>query len=1360
MIKKFLSTGFLLLASLTGWSQATIPVSGTKVVGANQQPLTGNLVFTVTDANDVPVTYTPQGGSPTTAAITIPVTRGVVQYVGGYPAQIPNPATMSPADTRYRVQVEDSSSSVVFFTFPLVNITQNFFSYDSYRVPAGVTASGMGMPQIPCDPSAMYNDTKASAPYPWVCSQLKNDGVIAWTQNPSLNPKCQKGNVQATVSPMQGAIYCIDATQAFVTPGYALAGPAPNSNMPGQIGLVPISQLCAGGACGTGGTPAPPQYAVQFAGPSASAFTADPSFTFNPTTHELGSLVDNNSFQAKTAGVANIQSTIAAAGTTGSVEIPANTPALLPIIKPTFSIISTGGTLGPGTYTYATCLISNGVQQSCTTGTVTISSGTTNQVQWNGPSASYNYAVYGRTGPLANLGYLFTYVAHTPSFRDDGSTTPGASLVGTISNPNNIMIDDLRYGVLSHFAKGVPVREFCGIESENNPAIDATDCIQAAINYAEASGVRVVDFTPGATYIVTGTRGTVPLGGDDGTCPSGSTVNGAPCTPLDPLYAYQAYSLIIHGGPLRINFNGAQIRANYTLTQAVTTAMPAMIACYSGDQTNSKCNNVVLDGGAGGNGTKGGFGYTPIAFLAPGTLSFSSFQNLSIDPNVGFGAIIQRWDKNRMINTTVSAAAGVIIGGWYTNRGNTTSPRTGNQVESGGYCDGCTFTDDNYNGAAGFLALHANTDDYFYQNIYQGQNQGNGRMVDVPGTSSPNGPDSLNVRAPYRGVFGQGIAMFGRYGRNNGGPRIVNLVTKAAARSAIVGMATMSDVFVQGVSGETDGLCDDGIHAVGDPTYCPDPWGTGGLTSGFLNAINGFSGGQILSISSGSPTRYAREISGVNPNTSVFGVYGDLANNQVATYGPGVTAANSPEPTGKFTSFAFQNGHPQTSGAPQNVNDTWQLQDFPNYNVAYGGVWDVTHVENQATGWAFRVPYLALKNNPTQICDAGSTGYSGHQGWINFIAGASGVADSVSICSKDASNTYAWRTLLGGGASMVYPGAGIPVSTGTAWGTSLTAPSGALVGTTDTQALTNKTIDGVTPTTMSFLDATSSIQTQLDAKQPTLALSTTGSSGPATLTGSNLNIPQYAYTLPQATTSVLGGVKCDGTTITCSAGVISTVAGSGNVSTTGMTVGTFPVALTSTSQGDGPLSTDGTTLTSTQPIAVTDASGRGGGVDGTEGTAPTGATGVDNLWADATDHRLKMNNGNTGATDIVGMSDQASALAYGVVKVDGTTIIASSGVISAVSGIANATLTISSGTTVSAGACLTAATVAMTGVTTATSFSLTPSTDITTVTGWTPTASLYISDYPTADTLNYRVCNDTSSSITTGADVTFNVGAR
>lgn len=206
----------------------------------------------------------------------------------------------------------------------------------------------------------------------------------------------------------------------------------------------------------------------------------------------------------------------------------------------------------------------------------------------------------------------------------------------------------------------------------------------------------------------------------------------------------------------------------------------------------------------------------------------------------------------------------------------------------------------------------------------------------------------------------------------------------------------------------------------------------------------------------------------------------------------------------------------------------------------------------------------------------------------------------------NATGLYINGSAVGGGGGVPYPGAGVPVSTGSAWSSSLGAngSSGTLLETDGNGG----SLSGLTVG-------------QVSGAQGALTLTTTGGSGAATLIGSTLNIPIYAgggggsvttlsvvsangfigtvanptstpaitlttsssgvlkgssgaivpatagtdYVTPsgssaglsQATTSAFGVVKPDGTTITISAGVISATGGGGSLS---VTDGTHTVA--------------------------------------------------------------------------------------------------------------------------------------------------------------------------------------------------------
>ena len=121
-------------------------------------------------------------------------------------------------------------------------------------------------------------------------------------------------------------------------------------------------------------------------------------------------------------------------------------------------------------------------------------------------------------------------------------------------------------------------------------------------------------------------------------------------------------------------------------------------------------------------------------------------------------------------------------------------------------------------------------------------------------------------------------------------------------------------------------------------------------------------------------------------------------------------------------------------------------------------------------------------------------------------------------------------------------------------------------GTTDTQTLTNKTVDGVTPATMAFVDATSSIQTQLNSKQTTLTgtgiARNTGAatelSGDISTSGSNVttlptvNSNVGSFTNANITVNGKGLVTAAANGSTGSSGALTNI--TGNVTVTGASV--------------------------------------------------------------------------------------------------------------------------------------------------------------------------------------------------------------
>lgn len=177
-----------------------------------------------------------------------------------------------------------------------------------------------------------------------------------------------------------------------------------------------------------------------------------------------------------------------------------------------------------------------------------------------------------------------------------------------------------------------------------------------------------------------------------------------------------------------------------------------------------------------------------------------------------------------------------------------------------------------------------------------------------------------------------------------------------------------------------------------------------------------------------------------------------------------LTAGTGISTSGTYPNFTVTNTSPDqtvaiSSGTGISVSGTYPNFTVTNTAPSSGGT--VTSVSGTA-------PIASSGGNtPTISISQASTstdGYLSSTDWNTFNGKGSGTVTSVGLTAGTGISvsgspiTSSGSITVTNSAPMTYAGAGIAVSTGSAWGTSLTAPSGTIVGTSDTQTLTNKRI--------------------------------------------------------------------------------------------------------------------------------------------------------------------------------------------------------------------------------------------------------------------------------------------------------------
>lgn len=227
--------------------------------------------------------------------------------------------------------------------------------------------------------------------------------------------------------------------------------------------------------------------------------------------------------------------------------------------------------------------------------------------------------------------------------------------------------------------------------------------------------------------------------------------------------------------------------------------------------------------------------------------------------------------------------------------------------------------------------------------------------------------------------------------------------------------------------------------------------------------------------------------------------------------------------------------------------------------------------------------------------------------------------------------------------------AGATGATGAAGATGLAGPTGATGAASTVPGPTGPT-GSIGPTGATGAAGTAG------ATGATGPAGATGAAGPTGATGA----AGATYSLPTASTSVLGGLMVDGTSVTMTAGVLSAVGGGGGVGATGATGATGAAGVAGPTGPTGATGAAGA-AGATGPTGAAGAAGPTGATGAAGTIGPTGATGAASTVAGPTGPA-----GPTGATGATGATytlPAATSTTLGGVKPDGTTLSNTAGAI-------------------------------------------------------------------------------------------------